>query len=67
MDLPDMGKKCWLIFCCKFQGLVREVIGKDSWYHSRSLLGLFPQTVLVFDKPGLLLGNWDGYDGFKGT
>ncbi|CAL1153338.1 unnamed protein product [Cladocopium goreaui] len=34
------------------QGLVREVIGKDSWYHSRSLLGLFPQTVLVFDKPG---------------
>ena len=34
------------------QGLVRQVIGKDSWYHSRSLLGLFPQTVLVFDKPG---------------
>ena len=35
------------------QGLVRAVIGKDSWYHSRSLLGLFPQSVLVFDKPGL--------------
>ena len=34
------------------QGLVREVIGKDSWFHSRSLLGLFPQTVLVYDKPG---------------
>lgn len=34
------------------QGLVREVIGKDSWYHTRSLLGLFPQTVLVYDKPG---------------
>lgn len=34
------------------QGLLREVIGQDSWYHSRSLLGLFPQTVLVYDKPG---------------
>ena len=39
----------------EFRGLVREVVGKDSWYHSRSLLGLFPQTVLVFDKPGPLL------------
>ncbi|CAE6952852.1 Ttn [Symbiodinium sp. KB8] len=34
------------------QGLVREVIGKDSWFHSRSRLGLFPQQVLVYDKPG---------------
>ena len=34
------------------QGLVREVIGQDSWFHSRSRLGLFPQTVLVYDKPG---------------
>ena len=34
------------------QGVAREVIGKDNWFHSRSRLGLFPQTVLVYDKPG---------------
>ncbi|CAJ1335093.1 unnamed protein product [Effrenium voratum] len=34
------------------QGLLREVIAQDSWFHSRSRLGLFPQSVLVYDKPG---------------